>query len=377
MSLFKIALKYKKYSALFKEDDAKTLPRDIPPLHLRKLTETPEILEEFYPYTIKDFAIISGKKYTSKYARQLKKAFLQKGYSADTLELDFKIPTPDLVSRVVEQFGGCTYVGVGGGSKIDLTKLAAYESRSPAVSVPTVFSHDGISSHIASLEVNGSRRSKEVVRPVAVIADLEIIGAAPKRLNVSGLADAVSNCSALEDWRLAKERNGREQVNFSNHAYFAGCLVYNDFLLTQIERKRDVNKMLDTLAAVLAGSGLLMLIAHSSVPASGSEHLLSHALDAINAERDALHGEQVGVWTIATSYLQGQDWRAIKSALQTAGAKTTLADIGVKSERELTGIYDRARQMGKERDRYTILEERGLVQFKKALQRTGLLEGMG
>ena len=46
-----------------------------------------------------------------------------------------------------------------------------------------------------------------------------------------------------------------------------------------------------------------MEVAGSSRPASGSEHLISHAYDSI-AARPSLHGLQVGVATIATTWLQ-------------------------------------------------------------------------
>ena len=46
-----------------------------------------------------------------------------------------------------------------------------------------------------------------------------------------------------------------------------------------------------------------MEVAGSSRPASGSEHLISHAYERLAARR-RMHGEQVGVATIATGWLQ-------------------------------------------------------------------------
>ena len=50
-------------------------------------------------------------------------------------------------------------------------------------------------------------------------------------------------------------------------------------------------------------NGVAMEICGSSRPASGSEHLISHALDAIS-ERPRLHGLQVGVATYLVSRVQ-------------------------------------------------------------------------
>jgi len=58
-----------------------------------------------------------------------------------------------------------------------------------------------------------------------------------------------------------------------------------------------------SLASSLTMSGLAMEIAGSSRPASGSEHLISHALDAI-CNKPRLHGIQVGVATYLCALLQ-------------------------------------------------------------------------
>ena len=57
------------------------------------------------------------------------------------------------------------------------------------------------------------------------------------------------------------------------------------------------------LATALMLNGVAMELAGSSRPASGSEHLISHALDHITT-RPGLHGLQVGVATYIVSRLQ-------------------------------------------------------------------------
>ncbi len=58
------------------------------------------------------------------------------------------------------------------------------------------------------------------------------------------------------------------------------------------------------LATSLLLNGIAMEMCGSSRPASGSEHLISHALDALSA-RPRLHGLQVGIATYLVSILQG------------------------------------------------------------------------
>ncbi len=79
------------------------------------------------------------------------------------------------------------------------------------------------------------------------------------------------------------------------------------------------------LGTALLLNGISMSICGSSRPASGSEHLISHALDSLS-KRPRLHGLQVGVATYLISLLQNQNsgriaalfdaigfWRAIAS----------------------------------------------------------------
>src|SRR6185436_5278140 len=71
-------------------------------------------------------------------------------------------------------------------------------------------------------------------------------------------------------------------------------------------------------ATALLLNGIAMEICGSSRPASGSEHLISHALDTISA-RPRLHGLQVGVATYLVSLLQRENSEAIAAVFDTTG----------------------------------------------------------
>jgi len=117
-------------------------------------------------------------------------------------------------------------------------------------------------------------------------------------------------------------------------------------------------------------SGMAMSIAHSSRPASGSEHLFAHALESI-APGKALHGEMVGVGTIMMMYLHGGDWKRIRDALRMIGAPITARELGVEEE-DIIWALTHAHKM---RKRYTILGMRGLTKeaARKLAQITGVI----
>ena len=72
------------------------------------------------------------------------------------------------------------------------------------------------------------------------------------------------------------------------------------------------------LATALMLNGIAMEICGSSRPASGSEHLISHALDLIS-EKPHLHGLQVGVATYMISQLQGRGTDRIAALFDATG----------------------------------------------------------
>src|SRR3989338_8318114 len=77
-------------------------------------------------------------------------------------------------------------------------------------------------------------------------------------------------------------------------------------------------------------SGFAMTLHGSSRPASGAEHMFSHALDRLGSF--GLHGEQVGIGTIFFSCLQEQDWRKIQKLLSDLSAQTKAADLKIPQD---------------------------------------------
>ncbi len=97
-----------------------------------------------------------------------------------------------------------------------------------------------------------------------------------------------------------------------------------------------------------------MSIAGSSRPASGSEHMFSHALDRIAPPKAALHGEQCGgVGTIMMMYLHGGNWQEIRDALKKiGGAPTNAEELGIEDKYIIEALLQ-AHSIRP--DRYTIL----------------------
>lgn len=83
---------------------------------------------------------------------------------------------------------------------------------------------------------------------------------------------------------------------------------------TQVTENFFLKEMVDSLTM----SGIAMQIADSSAPASGSEHLISHALDKL-LENPQLHGIQVGVATYLMSKVQEHRYQRVEKFLTDTG----------------------------------------------------------
>ena len=85
-------------------------------------------------------------------------------------------------------------------------------------------------------------------------------------------------------------------------------MAYNSLDILFLKHSFDIHSLefQRSLANSLLVSGLAMEIAGSSRPASGSEHLISHALDSVSVKPKA-HGIQVGVATYLCALLQNNE----------------------------------------------------------------------
>lgn len=207
--------------------------------------------------------------------------------------------------------GAGAVVGFGGGRALDVAKYVAFLAGLPYLAVPTSLSNDGFCSPQSSLTQEGRRRSLRAEMPSGVVIDTDVCLRAPDTLWWSGIGDLVAKVTATADWKLAFHARGTPVNDFA--ALLSDATVFQ-FMARPV---KDLEGM-RLLATSLMLNGVAMEVSGSSRPASGSEHLLSHALDSL-AARPRLHGLQVGVATYVISRLQGQGMERIAAVLDTTG----------------------------------------------------------
>ncbi len=292
------------------------------------------------------------------------------GYAVNIAIAD-SIDKPE-VDKTVEKAKAFDFIiGVGGGKVIDIAKYASFKSEIPFISVPTAPSHDGIASSRATLNGhNGLRASYDAQVPMAIMADIGVISKAPYRLIASGCADVISNMIAVEDWQLGHKKTGEYYSDYAaSIAVLAANVVSDSAELIKNLDQRGIRNLMEAIVS----SGASMCIAGSSRPASGSEHLFSHALDTLMPEKRSLHGEQCGVGSILMAYLHNLPWQRIVENLKRLGCPTTAREMGIPDD-----LIAKALVMAKDikKDRYTILNEANLSEEKarELAKITGVIE---
>ena len=205
-------------------------------------------------------------------------------------------------------------IGLGGGKVIDAAKYMCYLKKLPFVSVPTSASSDGFCSSTASLIVNERRLSVPAELADAIIVDTQAILSAPAKFILSGVGDMMAKITAVYDWQF--EAGGGYSV-LNDTAVMIAKNAVNSFArlpLDMVEKPVFIRELVNGLTL----SGLANEIAGSSAPTSGSEHLISHALDK-NSPAPQLHGIQVGIATYIMAIVQEHRVRRIKQVFTDTG----------------------------------------------------------
>jgi len=244
-------------------------------------------------------------------------------------------------------------VAFGGGSIIDAVKLMANTLDVTYITVPSTLSNDAIYSPIARLLKEGKKQSFGVKAPLGIIADVNIIKDSPRKLLLAGVGDLVSNASAVKDWQLAHVDKG-ESIN--NFALALASLSGNSVIPYTFDDIRS-SRFIGDLANGLVISGLAMVLANSSRPASGAEHMISHAIDDLFPSRSTLHGLQVawGHLFVEREFRKsGNDYEKLLAFFERMKVLDELERDITFSKGEIGQILARARTI---RDRYTILSK--------------------
>ena len=245
-------------------------------------------------------------------------------------------------------------IGFGGGRVLDVAKYAAFVSKTTYICLPTTLSNDSLSSPFSVLGMEGkSRKTLGSTIPTAILVDTDMIMKAPKGQTLSGIGDTISKHTALFDWQLSAQKEGKPLDDF---AYAIARMSY-DTVYHCDDKNLSSKTFIRILSRSLVMGGLAMEIASSSRPSSGSEHLFCHAIEEFYPDIKISHGLAVALSSVGACIFQGRDETQLVEVCRAYGIDLDPAAYGITRD-----IFaDAWQRAGSTRpDRYTILNSTNL-----------------
>jgi len=231
-------------------------------------------------------------------------------------------------------------IGIGGGKTLDNAKATAYYADTRVVIVPTLASTDAPATSLSVIYTEEGEFDHYLFlpnNPDIVIADLNILAAAPARAFASGMADAMAT------WIEGRTSFLTDGVNLSEHrASFSGYgiakMSYDTVREYGIQALEAVKNNLATSAV---GKVVEATVWMSGVGAEAvgltATHAIHNGMTQLSYFNRAQHGEIVGFAMIANLILEGATDAEIYDLAQfnkQIGLLLTLEDLGLTEWKE-------------------------------------------
>lgn len=260
------------------------------------IDQIPHFLER-NNFSFKNIVLVSGSSNSFSYAQAILNTMDCKSYS---ITKDDALPVENLKEYCLTN-NIDFIIGIGGGSVIDIVKRVSLLTQIENLLVPTVISNDGLISPISVIkDENGKTHSLPGKMPLGIIVDIDIIMEAPAVFLQSAAGDILSNISATNDWVMSNKNTGEYINDLSYILSRSAALSLINHESKDIRNRSFVKHIINSQI----NSGLAMALSGTSRPCSGSEHLLSHAIDFHKLSENTLHGLQVGSTSVFCLFLQ-------------------------------------------------------------------------
>ena len=233
-------------------------------------------------------------------------------------------PSVELGETLAAAMGDAIPVSLGSGVINDVVKYAAFELGRPYLCVATAASMDGYTSAGAPLTRDGFKKTIACRPPLAILADLDVMAAAPAEMTGWGYGDLAGKVPAGGDWIIA-DALGLEPIDT-----VAWPLVQDNLAawLAEPDKVRAGDPAaVEDLFAGLTLAGLAMEFHGTSRPASGADHQIAHIfeMESLTHKGERVsHGACVAIGTVTSlklfDFLLAQDLTALDHAAILAAA---------------------------------------------------------
>lgn len=253
------------------------------------------------------------------------------------------------------QAEGCdVIVGVGGGKILDTAKAVAYYAKLPVAIVPTIASTDAPCSALSVIYTDTGAFSEYLFlpsNPNLVLMDTDVVAAAPARLLISGMGDALATYFEARATKASGSGTcAGGQVTVA--AMGLAKLCYDTLLSDGLKAALAVEQKVCTKAVenIIEANTFLSGIGFESGGLAGA-HAIHNGFTVLPQCHEYYHGEKVAFGTLVQLMLEDAPTEEIAEVVdfcQTVGLPTTLAEIGLAdvSREELRKVAEAASAPG-------------------------------
>lgn len=217
-------------------------------------------------------------------------------------------------------------VGVGGGSALDTAKFVSWKTGLPLWQFPSVASVDAVFTRPTGVREERRVRYVGETAPQLVVADLDLLLAAPPDLNRAGVGDILSCHTGLFDWRLAQGHPAAPPLD-SELVDLSLSLV--DGLRTHAASIRAVDEAGITfiLEAYREEGAIGDAVGHSYFE-EGSEHYFAYCFERMTG-RHLVHGELIALGVRAMVIAQDNQAEETARLIESLGVRSLPSELGI------------------------------------------------
>ncbi|STB57782.1 glycerol dehydrogenase [Citrobacter freundii] len=282
--------------------------------------------------------IIADEFVTNLVGQRVNNSFQKENVTAD-FELFAGECSQHEIARIRQRFSAGKYnlvIGIGGGKTLDTAKAVAYYQKVPVVIVPTIASTDAPTSSLAVIYTPEGQFSEYLFfpkNPDMVIMDTGVISAAPVRLLVSGMGDA------LATWFEARANYASGKSTMAGGAPTLAALAiaelcYATLLEDGYKAKVAVEQGVSTKAVenIIEANTYLSGIGFESSGLAAA-HAIHNGMTQLEECHHCYHGEKVAFGVLVQLVLENAPKQEIETVLgfcRSIGLPVNLHMLGVK-----------------------------------------------